>query len=401
MAVIKYVRVALATLALMGSAACAGNEVGSQSANATDSFASPTEHGALEFTASNPAQFTEEQRFHSWTFELSDEAEVKLHTDLLTQNLGTVMYLYKRGSNGNWGSYIAKGAADHEEAAASIAKALGKGEYRIKVKAIMEWQTGSFSMMGDCSGAGCPTPGGGLCVGEGPDSLPSGGGYADGCATILRALATTPAAPAPADCAAALEDRAVAMYKAYWDGIYSYEEMSGGDEPSTDTIFKPGAGTVVRVDLGGDEDAMDYVFDTDGNVVLFYQHNQSPDWGWFCPGQAAEEPDEDCFMQVLYHQDYAAADVTTDSGTATAGETSELPVAIAAALDEYGAPAGTELSFEYSLWDNGYNHGAEVTVAAEDATPATFVVTGDGEWSLTVVMKTSEDDISWVCADHQ
>lgn len=217
-----HARIALVTFALTGAAAaCTGSDIGSQSENATDSFANPTEHGALEFTASNPAAFTAEQRFHSWTFELSDDAEVALSTELYAQNLGTVMYLYKRGDDGNWGSYIAKGEADDDEPAARVAKALGKGEYRIKVKAIMEWQTGNFSMVGDCSGAGCPAPGGGLCVSDGPDSVPNDGHYGPSCAPILQKIATTPAAPAPADCAAALEERAVAMYKAYWDDVYS------------------------------------------------------------------------------------------------------------------------------------------------------------------------------------
>lgn len=144
---------------------------------------------------------------------------------------------------------------------------------------------------------------------------------------------------------------------------------------------------------------MDYVFDADGNLILFYQHNQSPDWRWFCPGPEAAEPDEDCFMSILYHQNYTAADVTTDSGTATAGDVDALPVAVAAALNAYGAAAGTELSFEYRLWHNGYDDGAEVTVSAEGSSPATFVVTGDGEWSLTVVMKSTDEGISWVCIE--
>ena len=398
----QHARIAFVALALAGGgAACTGADIGSQTENATDSFYNPTEHGVLEFTAGNPAQFTAEQRYHSWTFELSDEAEVSLATELFTQNLGTTMYLYKRGDNGNWGSYIAKSEASDQEPASNIAKSLSKGEYRIKIKALMEFQTGTFSVLGDCSGAGCPTPGGGLCVGEGPDSMPSSGHYGPSCAPILAAIATTPEAPAPAECWSALEERAVAMYKSYWDDVYSYEEMAGGDfEPDTSTVFKPGAGTVVSVDLPGDEDEMTYVFDTEGNLILFYQHNQSPDWGWFCPGEAAEEPDEDCFMEIVYHQEYDTADVTTDSGTATVGDTDQLPVAVAAAVKELGAEAGTEVSFEYSLWNNGYNDGAEVTVSAEGASPTTFVVTGDGEWGLWVVMKTTEEGTSWVCSSH-
>lgn len=397
-----HARIALTMLALAGAAAaCSGSDVGSQTENATDSFANPTEHGTLEFTAANPAQFTDEQRFHSWTFELSDDAEIELSTELLAQNLGTVMYLYQRGDDGNWGSYIAKDEADDEQPAAHVARSLGKGEYRIKVKAIMEWQTGHFSIAGACSGAGCPTPGGGLCVAAGSDTVPNGGHYGPSCAPILQAIATTPEAPVPADCAATFEERAVAMYKSYWDDVYSYEEMAGGDfEPDTSVVFKPGAGTVVSVDLPGDEDEMTYVFDTDGNLILFYQHNQSPDWRWFCPGPEAEEPDEDCFMEIVYHQEYDAADVTTDSGSATAGDVDELPVAVAAALNEYGAAAGTELSFEYRLWNNSYNDGAEVVVTAEGASPATFVVTGDGQWGLTVVMKSTDEGVSWICADH-
>lgn len=393
--------VAVTTLALLGMTACAGDDVGSQSDNVTDSFYNPTEHGELEFTAPNPAELTDEQRFHSWTFSLSGEAEIELGTELYTQNLGSVMYLYRRRDNGNWGSYIDK-SQDYEDGPASfIAKSLDAGEYRIKVKAVKTYQTGSLAVVASCDGAGCPEPGGGMCVGEGPMQVPSGGHYGPSCNPILEALATTPAAPAPAGCADALEARAVAYYKAYWDGIYGYEEVSSGEEPSVDTIYKPGAGSVVRVDLGGDEDAMDYVFDPDGNLVLYYQHNQSPDWAWFCPGateaDAAQEPDESCFMQVLYNQDYDAADVTEGSGTATAGDTGELPKAVGAALDAYGAETGTILDYDFRLWDAAYNDGAEVTVSAEGNAPATFVVTGDGEWALTVVMKSTSEGTSFVC----
>ncbi|MEZ4446208.1 MAG: hypothetical protein R3B72_44435 [Polyangiaceae bacterium] len=283
---------ALVSLALLSGVACSGTDLGNQSENATDSFSNPTEHGYLEFTASNPATFTEEERFHAWTFTLTDAAEVELQAKAVTQNLGTILYLYKRGESGNWGSYVAK---DEGEPSASVAQSLEAGEYRIKVKALRTWQTGSFTLEGACQGAGCPAaPTDHVCTG--PSELDDDGGYNPSCEAILDAIRATEPKPTPASCSEALEPRAVALYKAYWDNVLGYDELTGGenDEPYVNVTYYPGAGAIADVGLGGDEDAMDFVFDANGNMVYYYQHNQSPDWAWSCPGgpegEAPEEP---------------------------------------------------------------------------------------------------------------
>jgi hypothetical protein len=405
---LRIARIALTSLALVGMAACSGADIGEQSENATDTFNTPTEHGALEFTASNPAAFTETQRYHAWTFTLSADAEVELRTELFTQNLDSVMYLYKGGPDG-WGSFIAKNDDSGGKPESKIARALDAGEYRIKIRAVKKFQTGSFSVVGACTGDGCPSPGGGMCVGEGPMGMPSAGNYGHSCDPIMERLATTPSAPAPAECGAKLEERAVAYYKEYWDGIYGYDELAGeeGVEPYVDVTYKPGAGAIVDVGLGGDEDSMDFVFDPDGNLVFYYQHNQSPDWAWFCPGEAAEEPDEDCFMSILYNNSYDAADVTTGDGSSSvaSAEADDLGVAVAASLKQYAVDYAVgedvALSYEFSLWQASYDDGAEVTVSSADGPEATYLVLGDGQYGLTIAMKTtSEGPPAFVCVEH-
>src|SRR5262249_34696199 len=136
-------------------------------------------------------------------------------TELKTQNLDSVLYLYKRRTDG-WGSYIAKN--DNAEGLASrIEQKLTSGEYRVMVKAASVLMKGSFSVRGQCSGTGCPVSGGGEC---GPDdtTLPNSTDYTQRCATQLEAILTTPVTGAPATCGEQnLERRAVAFYKSYWD----------------------------------------------------------------------------------------------------------------------------------------------------------------------------------------
>lgn len=397
----------VASALTLGLAACASNDVGSGSDYATDSFSQPTEHGELRFGTPNPAEFTDDNRFHSWTFSLSADAEIDLSTTVTPTNLDTVMYLYQRSEDG-WGSYIDKNDDYDGLLTSRITRALGAGEYRIKVKATKVAMRGPFAVLGQCTGEGCPTSGGGTCNGDGPANLPTATGYTPACDAAFAAILTSPTGATPPECAQALEERAVQYYKDYWDEIYGYDELTGGEEvePYVDIQFHPGAGTVVDVGLGGDEDSMDFVFDAHGKLLFYYQHNQSPDWAWFCAAEGeptAEEPDEDCVTAAVSHSDYDVEDVADGSGSTPAGETSDAPPQVAAAFAEYvaieGVSPGAPVDYAYQVWQGYYTHGADVSLSAEGHADVTYVVTGDPEWGMTIVFRSDQAGTSFVCKE--
>ncbi len=390
-------------LATTGVVAC-GDAIGSSAEFATDTWANPTEHGELEFGAKNPAEFTAEHRYHAWTFELTDDADVTLETQLVTQNLDSVMYLYKRGDNGRWGSYIAK----NDDAAglglgSRVKKKLKAGTYQVKVKAAKALMTGTFTLDGACSGAGCPEVGS-QC---GPEdaAMPAATGYGPACAEKMHAILTTPIGPgAPACLADNLEERALTYYKDYWNDIYSWEEVSGGEEPTIDVSHHSGAGTIVRVDLGGDEDAMDYVFDAEGKLLFYYQHNQSPDWAWFCGGEASpSDPGETCASNVAGSSDYRVEHTREGSGSVTVAEADGLGPHVAGAIAEYAAEtnlgASDAVDYAFVAWDAQYNTGADVQLSAAGKPAVGYTVTGEPEWGMTITFRTDANGTDFLCKD--
>jgi hypothetical protein len=393
-----------ALLAAVGLAGCAGDSVGSNAADLSDSFNHPTDHGELVFGSPNQAEFTDESRFHAWSFSLTAEAELDLRTELQTQNLDTVMYLYRRTDSG-WGSSIAKNDDDAGALSSRIAGSFAAGEYRVKIKAAKTALRGSFSLIGACTGAGCPQASGGECTV--PDAtLPAATGFSSACAAKFEAVVTSPTGAVPASCDA-LGSAAVEYYKQYWDGIYGYDELTGGEdvEPDVDIQHHPGSGTVVNVGLGGDEDAMDFVFDASGALVFYYQHNQSPDWAWFCgsEGTALPEPDEDCAAAIVGHSDYRVEDVSEGSGVAPSGEVAGLSAQVGAAVEEYVATRDVaptaDVAYAFTAWAGTYVEGAEVTVSAEGSPEVTYVVVGDPQWGLTIALVTDASGTSFVCKE--
>jgi hypothetical protein len=405
----RFASLTLASLLTLGAAACAGDDIGSGAEYATDSFSSPTEHGQLYFGGRNAAEFTEDNRFHAWTFSLTDAADVELTTVLGTDNLDTVMYLYRLGEDGSWGSYIEKNDDYDGLLASRISGQLEAGEYRLKIKATKLAMRGSFNVSAQCAGAGCPVVDPGTCSGDGPANLPQPTGYTTACDATFMAILTTPTMAAPPDCAEALKERAVQYYKDYWDEIYGYDELTGGDpdaEPYVGAEFHPGAGVVIDIGMGGDEDAMDFVFDLNGKLLYYYQHNQSPDWGWYCAAdgeEPMEEPDEDCFREPISQSDYDVEDVSEASGTTPAGETPNLPPQVAAAVTEYveveAVGNGEDVAYDYALWAGYYTNGAEVTLSAPNRPEVTYVVTGEPDWGMTIVFRIDSSGPSYVCKE--
>lgn len=124
-----------------------------------DSFYRPTEHGALSFSAANPARFEEDALFHAWDFSLDGDAWIELRTET-TGNLDTVAYLYHRQPGAtSWGRYIAKND-DHEDNLWSLISAdVSAGEFRLLVKPFKTQMRGEFTVWAQCEGAGCPGTG--------------------------------------------------------------------------------------------------------------------------------------------------------------------------------------------------------------------------------------------------
>lgn len=280
-----------------------------------DSFASPSEHGELGFGAKSSSEFTASARFHSWTFSLTGNATVELATELEAANLDTVMYLYKQSASGSWGSAIAKNDdANDDTTASALTKKLGKGSYRVIVKAFKTSQRGAFSLGGTCSGAGCPVT---TCEPE--QALPAATGYGAGCDAAFDAVFTsTVTKTARAEATAeerctlgALERKALDYYVAYWTDL-SGVEPDTSYEVETATLGAKGA--IVDVTDGGDESAMSFVFSKTGALVAFYQHNQSPDVAFFCRASGAEQQLADaeaCALSLV-----ATADGESDGATA-------------------------------------------------------------------------------------
>lgn len=120
-----------------------------------DSYYSPTDHGAMPFNEAQLATITDAQRYHRWTFELTDEADLVLDTRIGTafgSQLDTVLYLYEEGVAG----YIEK----NDEAGpgwkySEITRHLGAGTYHVIVKGKYATARGPISIAAGCEGRGC------------------------------------------------------------------------------------------------------------------------------------------------------------------------------------------------------------------------------------------------------
>jgi hypothetical protein len=275
-----------------------------------DTFDRPTQHGELRFgDAPNEASFTNDQRFHAWTFTLTKQSRIDLQTELHENNLDTVMYVYRRDPGTRaWGEAVAQNDDTAGGIASRVKKQLAAGEYLVKVKASKTPMTGAFKLLAACSGSGCPAPAA-ACSTRTFQKIPDATGWGASCTSKIDAVLNAAVSSSNgtsvkigSKCSLApLERSAVDFYHEYFDGLAGWEEMAGsGDEEqelSITTEMHGAAGSVVGVDLGGDEDAMTFVFDGAGKLLHYYQHNQSPDMAWFCrdAGEAAaNEPSDVC-----------------------------------------------------------------------------------------------------------
>lgn len=125
-----------------------------------DSFARPTDHGAIAFGAAPApeASLTATERHHTWTFQLTGPASVHAFTGpslTARMTVDTVLYLYKQKANGTWGAYIARNDDFDGGLFSSMTRNLDAGTYRVLVKGYASSTRGPFSIHVECTGTGC------------------------------------------------------------------------------------------------------------------------------------------------------------------------------------------------------------------------------------------------------
>ncbi|CAN5421645.1 hypothetical protein BH11MYX1_BH11MYX1_00220 [soil metagenome] len=157
--------------------ACAADDKGPEEDVPTDgkadSFAKPTDHGAILFAAQQQATLAGSANYHTWTFSLSGAASIHAFTSRIAHDktLDTVLYLYKKNSLGTWGSYIARDDDGGSGALSSLTKSLGAGDYRVLVKGHNSAVKGPFGVEVDCTGAGGAAAPVGCVFGASQDDL--------------------------------------------------------------------------------------------------------------------------------------------------------------------------------------------------------------------------------------
>ena len=384
-----------------------------------DSFYTPTMHGDLAFGTPNTATITSDERFHAWTFTLSGEASVELRTEV-TNNLDTVMYLYRRADGASsWGSYIAKNDDHGGNIWSQISKTLDGGEYRVVVKAFKAAMLGPFAVQGTCAGDGCPEQA--ACSSD-PYPMRALTGYAPSCAGKLHDVLTTPVTSqqsrsvAVGDCSFGPQiKKAVDYYREYWDDMMGWADFAdcGDDQQCLDEVMLDvgltelgSGGALADVDIGGDESAMTFVFDAGGDLLMYYQHNQSPDMGWACADAgepSADQPGDDCAAMTLAGVPHKPSGVTSKTGE-TSVDTAEADIGAPAkaALVEFASQQqldGAEIvQYSLSSWKSISDYdGVAVELTHGSVSAAYDVVSSD--YGGTIVMQHDADGASFLCKD--
>jgi len=370
-----------------------------------DSFASPTDHGALTFGSPHAALIESGARYHSWTFALSDDAQVDLSTSLSSSNpnLDTVMYLYRRDAGtSSWGAYVYKNDDSGGQITSRLKKSLAAGEYRVLVKAFKTSMAGSFAVTGSCEGAGCPS----VATCEENPTLASATDYAPACAAAMRNVLTAPVTSTQSHWVTAADKCTVGPIAALAVDYYR-QYMSDFDSVEDDTEFNVqvirhgDSGQVVEVDMGGDEDLLAFVFNENDELVMYYHSEQSPTATWFCGGNApaADEPSLDCVSHALWTLPHRASDASEKSGTsALSSLSSELPAYAQKALDDYvaqtSAASGASIDFALSEWKDTYTTGAALTLGGSRTISYDLHASS---YETQLVFRTEGDQVEFAC----
>jgi hypothetical protein len=404
---------------------CATDSVGSESSNVTDSWSNPTSHGELSFEHTNQAEFDEQQRFHAWDFTLSGEATVDMRTELVSPNLDSIAYLYKRNpESGNWGDYIAKNDDHDGQPSSRISKKLDAGEYRLKVRAYKSFQRGQFSVEASCTGEGCPSVSGDVCSQDSEYAMPAETDPTDACVAVFDHILIAPVTQTFGVSVAqtdrceggSLAAKGFDYYKQFWaDTGYGWdsivEDYFEGDEAmvslNVDVTVHGDAGATVGVDMGGDEDHVTFILDGDGDMVAYYWSNQSPTSGFACakyPGAEHDYVDEYCVGDALHQLPHAPGDVS-DSGegtTTAAAAQSAMPLLVASTIgyfvnkQELNADSD-EVTYAFEIWED-WGAGAVVTLEAGDVS-RTYHVANSYSDDVRIIAELDGDALQLVCEE--
>ncbi len=142
-----------------------------------DSQLRPTDHGGLDFAAPVHSAISASERYHAWTFDLSQDAHVELTTGysvLGQRRTDTVLYLYKfRAETNSWGPYIARNDDYGSTIYSQLKRDLGAGRYRVLVKGHSATTLGKFKVTAGCDGDGCiPFDPNGCLFGDNYNDIP-------------------------------------------------------------------------------------------------------------------------------------------------------------------------------------------------------------------------------------
>lgn len=134
-----------------------------------DALSSAVDHGALALSPGRStvvaADISAKERLHSWSFTLSDQAEVALNTQQFSvmspRELDTVLYLYRQRADGSFGHYIARNddaAYASESGWSELSIELEAGTYRVLLKGYRKADVGMAALQAICTGSGCGEP---------------------------------------------------------------------------------------------------------------------------------------------------------------------------------------------------------------------------------------------------
>ncbi len=332
-----------------------------------DSFAIPSEHGALRFGPANPGEFTDLMNFHSWTFALTDNADIEILTDAGT-NLDTVMYLYRRDPGASsWGGNIAKNDDYADSVGSRIQLRLAEpGEYRVKLKAAKIPFRGHFDLMATCDGAGCPkapTP-------TDPATLPANG-ITEECSSDFLSVITSETKivgsrmeltfPDP-DMSSLneAEKNALGHYVDYWDAFVGFHDVFGATPTVSLSVRTTTTGIIASVDVpSDDESGMTLVYDEVGRIIMLVQHNQSEDAQWYCDtsvGSPTDEPEIECSMHLVnsLQRDRESTSQYFDSmahlGTLNLDD--DVVRALEVIEDQHAPDPNADFTMYVTTWDN-------------------------------------------------
>jgi hypothetical protein len=123
-----------------------------------DSIGSPTLYGEIFFGTAVHGELVPGERYHAWTFALTDDATVDFETfrkDWVGE-IETVLYLYRKTTAGRWRQVARADGGESQSSATFDDQELSEGTYRVIVKGLLRRSRGEFGLRATCTGDGCP-----------------------------------------------------------------------------------------------------------------------------------------------------------------------------------------------------------------------------------------------------